>query len=84
MKTKILIISVLLGFPVMAQSYLPIDNFDEKVIEVNLIQRNALAQANSACSVDEIEIVNNPPYLIFKEKLGGNCCKGNEEKVETL
>ncbi len=79
-KIKILIISALLGFPAMAQSTSLADD-PEKVIEVNLTQRNALVQTNLDCSVDEIEIVDNPPYLIFKEKSEGICSKGCEEKV---
>ncbi|MDO8548892.1 MAG: hypothetical protein Q7S39_01905 [Ignavibacteria bacterium] len=78
---KILIISALLGFPVMAQTFLSVDSSDDKVIEVNLTQRNALAPANLACFFNEIKIVDNPPYLIFKEKSEGICSKRCEEKV---
>ena len=83
MKTQILIISALLGFPLFAQSSLSVDD-PEKVIEVNFTQRNALVTANLICSSDEIEILDNPPYIIYKEKPGGICCKENEEKVESL
>lgn len=84
MKTKILIIGALLGFSVMAQSNISIDDFDEKIIEVNFTQRNALVTANLICSSDEIEILNNSPYLIYKGKPGRDCCKENDEKLETL
>jgi len=80
MKTKILIISTLLGFPVIAQSSLLTDNSYDKVIKVNLIQRNALVPDNSFCSVDEIKILDSPPYIIYKEKPDGYCCKVEEEK----
>lgn len=80
-KTKILIISALLGFPLFAQSSLSVDD-PEKVIEVNLTQRNALVSDNTFCSVDEIEILNNPPYIIYKENADrGFCFIECEEKI---
>ena len=80
-KTKILIIYTLFGLPLTAQSISLSDN-PEKVIEVNFTQRNALVADNLSCSVDEIEILNNPPYLIFKKNSKGEFCfKECDEKT---
>ncbi|OGU84363.1 MAG: hypothetical protein A2W11_01300 [Ignavibacteria bacterium RBG_16_35_7] len=84
MKTKILIISVLLGFPVMAQSSLSTDNSNGKIIEVNLDQRKDLVQTNLSCTVDNIEIVDDPPYIIFNEDENKGFCFKKCEKKNSL
>lgn len=81
MKTQILIVSVLLGLPALAQSFGSVSD-SEKVIEVNLTQRNALIKDNLSCSVDDIDIFKNPPYLIYKKvENDGLCCKEIQEKI---
>ncbi len=49
---------------------------NEKIVEVNMKERNPLTPINEVCPIEGKKIDHKIPYLIFGNKIIGFCCPG--------
>lgn len=73
------IISLMFASLSIAQTKENFLDIGEKVIPVNILERNVLKPINENCPVENLKVNEEAPFVIFNNVLIGFCCEGCDE-----